>query len=167
MNIKEHSESWEHMLTDYADGELPPDQMKHITEHLSHCESCRALVAALRQSLGHAQSIWQAYVEDPGQTVPIQRRWNPWKTVAAGLLLMLGLRLGWQWVSKPNEEPNIVQIQQEIEAYGQASRLLATAELLAQYAHHRELSQQQYQYIIATYPSTPAANAAKLKLAKL
>lgn len=167
MTPKVHSESWEHLLTDYADGELSPGQMEPIAEHLNDCESCRKLVTALQQSLGHAQTIWSTYLEDTGKTARVHWQWHGWKTIAAGLLLMLGLALGWQRISQPRKEPNMVQIQQEIEASGQASRLLATAELLAQYAHHSELSQQQYQYIIATYPSTPAARKAKIKLANL
>ena len=52
------------VLSDYVDGELPPDQARRVTAHVQRCDWCErfggrfaGIVAALRRELGHADAL--------------------------------------------------------------------------------------------------------------
>lgn len=38
-------------LSDYVDGELPPDERERVGEHVSMCPKCREILASLRRML--------------------------------------------------------------------------------------------------------------------
>jgi hypothetical protein len=66
---------------------------------------------------------------------------------------------------KPVEkEISFAEIERRITQAGNAARLLAATELLAEYPDAQSIVKDQYRYIVETYPETSAANKAKLKI---
>lgn len=164
-NANSHTDDWECLLVDYADGTLSSEQVEVIEAHLQDCPDCRAMVTALNESLASAQAIWNQRLEDTTSTPCPHRRQRVWIGLAAGMLLAMGLTLWWFGLeSRPTKPQEMVLSQQDVQACGQAAKLLAAAEMLARLEQHRNLVQQQYQYIIDTYPNTPSASLAQVKL---
>lgn len=62
------------------------------------------------------------------------------------------------------KELSFAEIERKIMESGSAARLLAAAELLAEYPDAQLIVKQQYRYIVETYPETPAAAKAKSKI---
>jgi len=58
----------------------------------------------------------------------------------------------------------LAEIEREITESGSAARLLAAADLLAKYPDAKTIVERQYRYIVETYPETPAAAKAKLRI---
>jgi anti-sigma factor RsiW len=165
--MKESCKDIAEMLVDYADGQLPPGESAEVAEHLAGCKDCRAAVKALQRSLSLATVVWEdglAQVKDI--RVPTARssrfRWRQLAAIAAGILIVAGVSLIRRTKTGPKEaKPTFAEIEQRIEQAGSAARLLAAAELLAQYPDARPIMQRQYRYIVDTYPQTPAAAKAK------
>ncbi|HEX6615082.1 MAG TPA: zf-HC2 domain-containing protein [Gemmatimonadales bacterium] len=51
------SDQWTDKLSDYLDGELPPDQRAELEAHLMQCLSCGAVIADLKRIVARAQSL--------------------------------------------------------------------------------------------------------------
>jgi hypothetical protein len=62
------------------------------------------------------------------------------------------------------KEISFAEIERRITESGSAARLLAAAELLAEYPDAQSIVKEQYRYIVETYPETAAAAEAKLKI---
>jgi len=159
------------MLVDYTDGQLSPSESNEVAEHLAECENCRRTLEALRRSLELAGVIWaDGLAETKEISVPIlgkirKVRWPRYAAVAAGILLVLTTSIVWRALVRPvKKELTFTEIEREIIESGSAARLLAAAELLAEYPDAQSILKEQYRYIVETYPETSAAAEAKLKI---
>jgi len=159
------------MLVDYADGRLSPSKSSEVTEHLAKCEDCRRMLNALQRSLELTGVIWEdGLAETKTIRIPIPRktrkiRWPRYAVVAASILVVVTCSIVWRALMKPTKrEPTFAEIERKIIESGSAARLLAAADLLAQYPDAETIAKRQYRYIVETYPETPAAAKAKLRI---
>jgi len=159
------------MLVDYADGQLSASESSEVAEHLVKCERCRRTLEALQHSLELTGVIWEdGLAETEAIRIPIPRktrkiRWPKYAAVAASILLILTSALIWRVLVRPaKKELTFAEIEQKIIESGSAARLLAAADLLAEYPDAKTIAKRQYRYIVKTYPETPAAAKAKLKI---
>jgi predicted anti-sigma-YlaC factor YlaD len=169
--MEKSCEKIEEMLVDYVDGQLSPGDSKKVAEHLVKCEHCRKILKALDQSLALAGVIWDdglAETKEIRILIPGKMRSIPWTkyaAAAAGIILLLTTSVVWRTLMKPVEKKiNFADIERSITEAGNAARLLAATELLAEYPDAQSIVKDQYRYIIETYPETSAANKAKLKI---
>ena len=159
------------MLVDYADGQLLPSDSKKVAEHLTKCEHCRKMLDALQRSLELAGVIWADGLEETKEIrVSIQGKakkihWFRYAAVAASILLVLTASLVLRERVKPaGKEISFADIERRITESANAARLLAAAELLAEYPNAQSIVKEQYRYIVDTYPETVAAAKAKSKI---
>ncbi|MBA7668713.1 hypothetical protein ES703_76828 [subsurface metagenome] len=159
------------MLVDYADGQLSASESSEVAEHLVKCESCRRTLEALQHSLELTGVIWEdGLAETKTIRIPIPRkviklRWPRYAAIAASILLVLTSAVVWRALVKPTEkEPTFAEIERKITEAGNAARLLAATDLLAQYTDAKTVANHQYRYILETYPDTTAATAAKSRI---
>ena len=159
------------MLVDYADGRLSPGKSSEVAEHLAKCERCRRILNALQRSLELTGVIWEdGLAETEAIRIPIQKKtrqlqWHRYAAIAASILVVVTTAIVWRALMKPTKrEPTFAEIEREIIESGSAARLLAAADLLAKYPDAKTIAKQQYHYIIETYPETPAAAKAKLRI---
>jgi len=125
----------------------------------------------LQKSLALAGAIWDdglAETKDIRILIPGKMRNIPWTryaAAAAGIILLLATSVVWQTLMKPvKKEINFAEIERSITEAGNAARLLAATEILAEYPDVQSIVQDQYRYIVETYPKTSAADKAKLKI---
>lgn len=161
----------ERMLVDYADGRLSAGKSSKVAAHLTKCEDCRRILAALKRSLELANVIWEdGLAEKEAIRIPIPRKiaapnWLKYAAIAAGILFVLVSSIVWlTFLGPAKKEPTFVEIEQKINESASAARLLAAVDLLAEYPDIENIVKQQYRYIIDTYPQTPAAAEAKLRI---
>jgi len=159
------------MLVDYADGQLSASESSEVAEHLVKCESCRRTLEALQHSLELTGVIWEdGLAETKTIRIPIPRkviklRWPGYAAIAASILLVLTSAVVWRALMKPTKrEPTFAEIERKIIESGSAARLLAAADLLAEYPDAETIAKRQYRYIVETYPETPTATEAKLRI---
>ena len=159
------------ILVDYADGQLSQSVSNKVAEHLGKCKNCRRMLDALQRSLELAEVVWEDGLAEinkiraptPGKAPKI--RWPRYAAVAAGILLVVTTSILWRELVKPaKKEINFVEIERKITESGSAARLLAAAELLAEYSNNEDIVKAQYRYIVETYPETAAAAEAKSKI---
>lgn len=160
----------EQMLVDYTDGQLSPDDSNNVAEHLAKCEECRKLQDALQKSLELSGVIWaDSLTETENIPIPATRirttRWTRYAVIAASILLVATASIVWRkFVSPKESELTFAEIERKIIESGSAARLLAATELLAEYPDAKPILDQQYRYIVETYPETTAATKAKLRM---
>ncbi len=159
------------MLVDYADGQLLPNKSNKVAEHLVKCEHCQRILEALQSSLELAEVVWEdGLTETKEIRIPIpykvrKVRWPRYAAIAAGILLVLTTSVLWRALVRPaKKELTFAEIERKINESGTAARLLAAAELLAEYPDAQSIVKEQYRYIVETYPETSAAAKAKLKI---
>ncbi|MHC4583050.1 MAG: anti-sigma factor family protein [Planctomycetota bacterium] len=164
-------EKIEEMLVDYADGQLTSGESNKVAEHLEKCKNCQKILNALQKSLELTEVIWDDGLSETKEiriVIPGKLRNIPWTryaAAAAGIILLLTTSVVWQTLIKPVEkEINFAEIERRITDAGNAARLLAATELLAEYPDAQPIVKEQYRYIVETYPETSAANEAKLKI---
>ncbi len=169
--MKKSCQDIQEILVDYADGELSPGRSSEVAAHLETCENCRKLLEALQKSLGHATIIWEDGLRKAEAVeIPVQQKirrihWLRYATVAASIFIVVVTSLIWRGVSKPKKTGfSFEEIEKNINDSASAARLLAATELLAEYPDAKEIVEQQYRYIVRTYPQTPAAAKVKLKV---
>ncbi|MHC4890973.1 MAG: hypothetical protein ACYTEO_16080, partial [Planctomycetota bacterium] len=126
---------------------------------------------SLKKSLELAGIIWEdGLAETKTIRIPIPQRasklrWPRYAAVAAGILLVLTSAVVWRALVRSTEkEPTFAEIERKITESGSAARLLAAADLLAKYPDAKTIVERQYRYIVKTYPQTPAAAEAKLRI---
>jgi hypothetical protein len=98
-----------------------------------------------------------------------EKRWKrTWLAVAAGILLAAGAGLIWQILSKPaNSKMNdirLAQIEQAVTRAGQASQLLAVADLFAGQPGGKEHAKEIYGEVTNLFPDLNAGIQAQLRL---
>jgi hypothetical protein len=115
------SDQWTDRLSEYLDGEIPPDQRAELEAHLRHCVACGAVLADLKRIVTRAQGLedraperdlWPGVAARIGAAAPgsrsvrrsgaPRRRWSfslP-QLAAAGIALM-GLSGGAAWLLHP------------------------------------------------------------------
>jgi anti-sigma factor RsiW len=153
----------EDRLVDYADGELPADQAREVSDHLAQCPHCRQVVQGLQNSLRVAQGIWsEAFKQAAGikpDLAPRSRtRWLHVAAIAATIAVVAGgIFLAVHRPSQGMSLQTVAQIEQGAERAATAARLVAATEILAQCQDTQALVQAQYRHILADYPETPAA----------
>ena len=159
------------MLVDYADGQLPPSESTGVAKHLAGCPDCRSVLEGLQRSLHLAGVIWaNGLAETKAIRIPIPEktrklRWGKYAAVAASILLIVTSSALWRAMMKPTRpEQTFAEIERRISQSGSAARLLAATDLLAKYPDAQPIVKQQYRYIVETYPETPAAAKAKLRI---
>ncbi len=159
------------MLVDYADGQLSPDESNEVAEHLRKCKHCQKMLEALRRSLELAEVVWEdGLVETKEIRAPIlgkprKIRWLRYAAIAASILLVVTTSVVWRALMRPaKKEISFAEIERRINESGSAARLLAAAELLAEYPDEQSIVKGQYRYIVETYPETAAAAEAKSKI---
>lgn len=161
----------ERMLVDYADGRLSADESSKVAAHLAKCEDCRRILAALQRSLELASVIWEdGLAETEAIRIPVPKKvrkfhWPGYAAIAAGILLVVAISGVWRVLLRPTEkEPTFAEIERRITESYSAARLLAAVDLLAGYPDAENIAERQYRYIVETYPQTPAAAEAKLRI---
>jgi hypothetical protein len=161
----------EQMLVDYADGRLSPGESSEVAAHLAKCGDCRRTFEALQRSLKLAGIIWEdGLSETEVIRIPIPKKvrrfhWPVYAAVAAGILLVVAISGVWRVLVRPTEkEPTFAEIEQKINESASAARLLAAADLLAEYPDAETIVKKQYSYIVETYPETAAAAEARLRI---
>jgi len=159
------------MLVDYADRQLSAGESSEVAAHLTRCEDCRSILMALQRSLELAGVIWEdGLVETEAIRIPIPRKttaphWSKYAAIAAGILLVVAISGIWRALVGPTEkEPTFAEIERRITESYSAARLLAAVDLLAEYPDAENIADRQYRYIVETYPQTPAAAEAKLRI---
>ncbi len=159
------------MLVDYTDGQLSPSDSKKVAEHLAECTHCRKMLGALQRSLELAGVIWEdglaetKEIHAPILGKPRKIRWLRYTAAAAGILLVVATSILWRALVRPaKKELTFTEIERKITESASAARLLAAAELLAEYHDARSIVKEQYHYIVETYPETAAAAEAKSKI---
>lgn len=160
----------EEMLVDYADGKLSPDESSELTEHFAQCEACRKALDALQKSLELAGVIWtDGLTEIENIHIPSAKvrkvRWLRYAAIAASILLVVTTSVVWRALVKPEPtQITFAEIERQIAESASAARLLAATDMLAEVPDAQSVVDQQYRYIIETYPETTAAHKAKSKI---
>ena len=169
--MKKSCEEIREMLVDYTDGRLSQSESNKVAEHLGKCKNCRRMLNALQRSLELAEVIWEdglGAAKEIRIPIPVKARkirWPRYAAVAASILLVLTASIVWRGRVKPaGKEVSFEDINRRITDSGNAARLLAAAELLAEYPDAQSIVKKQYRYIVETYPETAAAAKAKLKI---
>lgn len=159
------------MLVDYADGQLSPDDSSQVAEHLAQCEACRKVLDALQKSLELAGVIWNdSLIETENIRIPTSQKSKKlpllrYAAIAASILLVVTTSIVWRALVKPEQtEITFAEIERRITESASAARLLAATELLAEVPDAQPIVDQQYRYIVETYPETTAAKNAKSKI---
>jgi len=169
--MKKSCEEIREMLVDYADGRLSPSGANRVAAHLAKCEHCQRILEALQRSLELAEVVWEDGLAEAKEIrAPIHGkvrkiRWPRYAAVAASILLVLTTSIVWRGLVKPTrKEVSFADIERRITESANAARLLAAAELLAEYSDNEAIVKEQYRYIVDTYPQTSEAEKAKLKI---
>ena len=106
------SDQWTDKLSDYLDGELPPDQRAQLEAHLMQCVSCGAALADLKRIVARAQSLedrepahdlWPDIAARIGATAARQpRRWSfSLPQLAAAGIALAAVSGGAAWLLHP------------------------------------------------------------------
>jgi anti-sigma factor RsiW len=167
--MKESCDNFAEMLVDYADGCLSAEQSSMVADHLSECDDCRTLLEALRKSLELAQVIWEdnlSQTEAIRIPAPARTRRRSWpRYAAAAILIVSAIFVTSRIMEKPaKNQPTLAEIEGRINEAGNAAQLLAAADLLRGCSETEGIARQQYCRIVETYPDSPAASKAKLRV---
>ena len=169
--MKKSCEQIAEMLVDYADGQLSASEARKVAGHLAKCETCRKTVKALQRSLDLVGVIWEdglaetegIRISASGRTRHI--RWPHYVAIAASVLIVMSISVTWRSMTKPAKpQPTLAEIERRISESASAARLLAAAELLAEYPDAKQIVNRQYRHIINMYPETAAAAEARLRM---
>jgi len=163
-------QSMEEWLVDFADDALAGAEAARVREHIEQCPPCRSTVAALRQSLKAAETIWQENLGELHGRRGRTRRWRMWRYVAAaaGIALAVGTVFYRPTRHQPaTDVPTLAEIENHVAASGRAARLLARVDQLETQTSLRDVAKSQYRYILEKYPVTDAAESARVKLKSL
>lgn len=147
-------------LVDYVDGELSPEQVRVVEEHLANCAHCRTLIKALNHSLCIAQGLWQDTYQKAGE-IPLPkhapsktRSWMRYAAMAAGITVLIGV--SWlipQQAGAP--QLSLAQVQEQVHQSARVAQLLVATRMLSECQGTEELVQQQLQYIQTQYSDVP------------
>ena len=164
-------------LVAFADGDLSASESQEVSKHIDHCESCRAMVEALQQSIELAKVSWAAeYAKWPKWRLRDKPRLSRWPVVrvvavAASILLLLGVGLIWRLVPEPGKPARngevIARLEQTVIRVGAAAQMLAVADMLANQPGGRDYARERYKEIVTGYSDTEYAAQAKLRLKTL
>jgi len=165
------------LLVDYSDGQLLSDESAKVRMHLAECERCRAVLAALNDSLRLAEVVWQdnatesAEIGNVAEVTEVKPNKLPLRhigAIAAGVIVLLAVTVVFQFNKKAaqpaNEEMTIAQLEYKMERAGHAAQLLAAADILAEQPGGTEFAREQYAYVAETYPDMQAATLAKSRM---
>jgi len=158
----------------FADGELPAAEAAQVSEHVSRCESCAAMVEALKRSMELATASWAAeQAKWPAWRLPAKPMAKKWSAervgaVAASILLVLGLGLMWRMLCEPAKpvprQNAIAEAERKVMRAGTAAQMLAVGDLLAEQPGGLPYARQRYKEIVTSYSDTEYAKQAELRL---
>jgi anti-sigma factor RsiW len=161
-------------LVAFADGQLSPNESAEVSEHITQCETCAAMVDALQRSIELVTASWAAeqanWPKWRSPDKPGLKRWpmRRMATVAASILLVLGLGLIWRMLSEPAKpiptDRTVAHLRQTVMRAGHAAQMLAAADLLAKQPESRNYALERYKEIAADYCDTKYGAEAKLRL---
>ena len=170
----------EPLLVDLADNELPAEHAATVADHLASCASCRDTLDALEKSIELGGAIWRedeaelAHVEVSGTVGPRRRRRLRTGLVVASLLLMFSVMTLWQLFSGPDRpvaqgdiEPTLEEIRMVIKLESVSARLLAAADMLAEFPGGEAMAEERYRYIADEYADTEASSHVRARLQSL
>ncbi len=161
------------MLVDYADGLLPPAESNDVVGHLAECDDCQKVLAALQKSLKLAKIVWEdglneaQAIKTPSIPKTVKIHWLRYAAIAASILIITAVSVLLCFSKKPEaKQPalSFEEIEKNINDSGNAARLLAATELLAQSPQDKEFVEEQYRNIVERYPQTSAAERIKSKI---
>ena len=168
--MKKSCEEISRMLVDYTDGRLSQGETNDVSAHLAECENCRKFLDVLQRSLSLANVVWEDGLSDV-EKIHIQIHaktkihWLRYAAVAAGILIVIITSFVLRKPPEPvRDEHSFAEIERKINDSASAAKLLAAAELLAEYPDAQSIVNRQYSYIIERYPDTTAAAEAELKM---
>ena len=149
-------------LVDYSDGELPPDQVQGVADHLATCPECAKLLKVLDLSLTMTTTLWESALDSK----PAVRRGRvvktatvspwAWKSVASvAACFAIVVSAAFFWISGPpasGQPPTLAEIKQSIQQSGRAARQLMVAEILASCDDTEEILAHHHRYMAETFP---------------
>ena len=152
-------------LVDYSDGELPPDQVQEVVDHLEACPACAKLLKALDLSLTLTTTLWETALTSKtvdGKTHAASAstcyRW-PWKTVAsvaACVAIVVSAAFIWRNVSPASgRPPALAEIERDVQRSGRAARQLMVAEILASCDDTEDMLARHNLYMAETFSKRP------------
>jgi hypothetical protein len=172
------------LLVDYSDNELPADQARQVSDHLSQCDTCREELHLLDRSLELAREMWreESFQGESPETLP-----SPFGRGAGGegrsllwiggslavcivVILAVLLQTFFMRSKLPGNAPqtiasaegNSTQPKEEIDAMeyiareARSARLAASVELLAAQPGLESYKEHTERYMKETYPDTSA-----------
>jgi anti-sigma factor RsiW len=166
-------------LVAYADGDVSPSQAERIAAHVATCQSCRTMLDALERSLHVTKVIWRTGEAQWPKTFSLEkpkssRKWlRSAATVAASILLILGVSVAWRLLSKPDEshvldkELTAGEINVAASRAALAAQLLAVADLLSSQPGGQQYAIKRYHDVITSFPETEQSTVARRHLQSL
>ncbi len=168
--MKKSCKDIEEILVDYADGLLAAGESERVAKHLTECTPCRELLTALQKSLELTEVIWNDNADEtekiatPKVPTPPRKTWLRYVAAAASIVVITAICLTQLKKEAPTEPTTLEEIERKISNAASAARLLAATELLAQHEDFKDIVQQQYRYIVESYPETQAAAKTQLRI---
>lgn len=99
----------------FAGDDLPPAEMRHVSDHLEACAPCRRFADGLRRDRAALAEL--AAIDPPDtayaavragvmrQVRPQRRAWASWAAAAALVAVTLALSMLWRWRTSPAGRP--------------------------------------------------------------
>ena len=159
-------------LVAYTDGDVSSGETEHIAKHIATCPECKALSEALGRSLQVTQAIWQTgkagwpKTHSFGELRANRRSFRKVIAVAANILLLFGVGILWQLLTKSGE-PTAADIEIMANRAAVAAQMLAVADLFASQPAGQEYAVKRYNYIIDSYPGMEESAQARKRLTRL
>ena len=148
-------------LVDYSDGELPPDEVQAVMDHVATCPDCAKLLKALDLSLSMTTTLWEntlgtmAVGKKMGYVEARSIRLWPWRrmvSVAACVTIVVSASLTWKSVSPPSSRPlTLAEIERNVHQSARAARQLMVAEILASCDDTEQMLEVHYRYMAKTF----------------
>ena len=154
-------------LVDYSDGELPPDEVQALMDHVSTCPDCVKLLKALDLSLSMTTTLWEntlgttAVGKEMGYVEARSIRQWPWRRmVSVAACIAIAVSAAWIW-NRLRPDTGRLPTRAEIELYvqqsGRAARQLMVAEILASCDDTEEMLARHQRYMAETFSEWPSA----------
>ena len=152
-------------LVDYSDGELPPEEVQEVMDHVATCRDCAKLLKALNLSLSMTTTLWESTLsarvggkKTRHVASPTIRQW-PWRrivSVAACIAVAIAAPTFWNRFGPASRRPptrSVIEL--TVEQTGRSARLLMVTEILASCADTQEILERHHRYMAETFSEQP------------